>query len=541
MEPTVQAKINIISTNHANPNWAAGQMLEVIKENVKLANRTTQTILLKELIIKKIPLKDVTSIEVKQRWNGKGKKDVKLIEFLMKKKLRSSQKEEKAKRREARTAKSKLYGWSNETNVPQGWRVNRNSKMAKQFRILHRNVVCKVFKDNLERNKKKIKYLKGVRDNNNNTEDIGTIYGVNVGDDMLDDPEEKPANVWGNTAVTDEAKQVLNLGKKFRLYPKLDSIALKTEIEKGLTIIRWKEQGLDEGDKADDATECVEDHNVEAEIVDFAMTKATEMKYNRRLYAPDSATLKPESNLQQTREALEDIDDKYKAERADEKGNIRESNLSNEQVKGLRDLKEKTKEDSVIMPTDKTMGLSIESKESYQAAGEVHIKDDEKITEKTRKHIESEFNAIGKGMLRFLRVGAGKKHDDRIKEAILTENVMLPLLSLYGKDHKPDINIELGPKRRPVVGASEGPNARVSDLAAKVLNKAADAEGSKFECSSTEALQAKVEDLNKRLQEEAFNSEGHVDDRKVVIGSLDFKAWYPTMKVEVVYHLSISN
>ena len=57
MEPTVLAKINIISINHANPIWAAGQMQEVIKENVKLVNRTTQTILLNELVKKKIPLK----------------------------------------------------------------------------------------------------------------------------------------------------------------------------------------------------------------------------------------------------------------------------------------------------------------------------------------------------------------------------------------------------------------------------------------------------------------------------------------------------
>ena len=28
------------------------------------------------------------------------------------------------------------------------------------------------------------------------------------------------------------------------------------------------------------------------------------------------------------------------------------------------------------------------------------------------------------------------KHDDRIKEAMLAENVTLPPLSLYGKDHK---------------------------------------------------------------------------------------------------------
>ena len=39
------------------------------------------------------------------------------------------------------------------------------------------------------------------------------------------------------------------------------------------------------------------------------------------------------------------------------------------------------------MPTDKTMGLSVESKESYKAAAEVHIKDDEVVTEKSRKQV----------------------------------------------------------------------------------------------------------------------------------------------------------
>ena len=62
-------------------------------------------------------------------------------------------------------------------------------------------------------------------------------------------------------------------------------------------------------------------------------------------------------------------------------------------------------------------------------------------------------------MFRFQRVGSGRKHDNHIKEAIMTENVMLPPLSLYGKDHKPNIDVEMGPKRRPVVGASKGPNA----------------------------------------------------------------------------------
>ena len=66
--------------------------MEVIKENMKLVNRTTQTLLLKELCRRKIPLKDVTSIEIQQRWNGRGMQDKKLIELLIKKKLKSAEK-----------------------------------------------------------------------------------------------------------------------------------------------------------------------------------------------------------------------------------------------------------------------------------------------------------------------------------------------------------------------------------------------------------------------------------------------------------------
>ena len=124
-----------------------------------------------------------------------------------------------------------------------------------------------------------------------------------------------------------------------------------------------------------------------------------------------------------------------------------------------------------------------------------------------------------------------KKTSDLAEDASLTENTMLPPL---GKDHKPNANVEKGPVRRPVVSANEVPNARVSDLAADVLNKSADAEKSDFECSSTEALQAKVEELNKRLMKEAFEEVGLDDAVKVVAGSLDFKAWYPSLRKEVV-------
>ena len=526
---TIQAKIVNISTNHSNPQWAAGRMKEVIEENVKLVNRRTQTMLLEDLVRRKIPLKDVISIEEHQRWQGRGRKDVQLIDFLMRKKLRSAIMEEKKQRRKYFTAKGRLY---------EVGRLNRKSKVAVDFRALQNAEIRKLYAENLDRNRRKKEHLKAIKDRDrggNDVERLKTMFGVKVGDEELGEYVEKEANVWGQAEIGDEAKEVLNLGKKFRLHQKLDSIATKTEIEKGLTIVRWKEkENEDEGSKAEEEEfENEELMNRERKIVDMTSIKATDMKFNRRIYAPNAAPEKLESNLQQTKEALEEVFERYKKEKADEKGNIRETNLTDNQAKGLRELKEKTKKGLVVMPTDKTMGLSIETKESYKAAAEVHVKDDENITEKERKHTEAEFNSIGKAMIRFLEVGGARKHDDRIKEAMLTENVMLPPLSLYGKDHKPVVDAEKGPVRRPVVGASEGPNARVSNLAADVLNKAADAEKSEFECPSTEALQAKVEELNRRLTKEAFEN-GYENEEKIVAGSLDFKAWYPSLKKEVV-------
>ena len=184
------------------------------------------------------------------------------------------------------------------------------------------------------------------------------------------------------------------------------------------------------------------------------------------------------------------------------------------------------------MPTDKTSGLSYETKESYKLAAEEHIKNDEIVLDKTRKNIESTFNGIGKGLLRFLMVGESRKHDDRMVEAVTTHNTTVPTMSMTGKDHEEILDPAKGPKRRPLVAANEGPNVRVSNMVAKVLNLAADMEESKTECKSTEELQAEIEILNTRLHKEAFSVDGDNDERCLVAGSLDFHNMYGSFKAK---------
>ena len=239
MEQTIQAKISAISTRHANPRWAAGQMQEVIKENVKLTNRTTQMMLLKELVRRRVPTKDVISVEKNQRWNGRGKKDVQMIDFLMKRKVKSAVQELKKQRRKYYEEKDKLY--------KGGGRLNRHSRIASDFRKVQKVEVERLFKNNLERNKEKVEKLREIKNREaGNAENVTNLFGVKIGDNELDDYIEKPANIWGNAEVGEEAKEVLNLGKKFRLHQKLDSNANKTEIEKGLAIVRWKVKDKDD-------------------------------------------------------------------------------------------------------------------------------------------------------------------------------------------------------------------------------------------------------------------------------------------------------
>ena len=164
----------------------------------------------------------------------------------------------------------------------------------------------------------------------------------------------------------------------------------------------------------------------------------TDLKYNRRNHAPKAASHKLETNLQQTKSALIDTFDQYTKKHCDKNGDLKNSNMDADFKEGLKGLKEKVKTEGerVMMPTDKTNGLSYETKDSYKLAAKDHIIDDKIVSDKTRKNIEANYNGISKGMLRFLRVGEARKQDNRLVEAVSTHNTTVPTMKLTGKDHK---------------------------------------------------------------------------------------------------------
>ena len=94
---------------------------------------------------------------------------------------------------------------------------------------------------------------------------------------------------------------------------------------------------------------------------------------------------------------------------------------------------------------------------------------------------------------------------------------------LSEKDHKQHEDAETGPPTRPVCGATAAHNGKLSHLLSMMLKevKKLDADS----CESTEDILAEIQDLN----ETSSMTPG--PEEKLIVGSLDVKALYPSLDV----------
>ena len=72
-------------------------------------------------------------------------------------------------------------------------------------------MISKIYEENNNRNKEKVKLLKDIKSKDK-------TINEGRGDTVLNKPTKKYANVWGGAEITEPEKEVLNIGKKFRLY-----------------------------------------------------------------------------------------------------------------------------------------------------------------------------------------------------------------------------------------------------------------------------------------------------------------------------------
>ena len=116
--------------------------------------------------------------------------------------------------------------------------------------------------------------------------------------------------------------------------------------------------------------------------------------------------------------ALRKVVIKYKNEHCDTFGNVLENNLSGTQLRDLKKLKSRIKEESLVCSqTDKTGKLTLDTVENVAKKMEKHIQDDKIINEKKVKTLENRLNNHMDWWIKILQPG---KHTFQLKESRVT-------------------------------------------------------------------------------------------------------------------------
>ena len=200
------------------------------------------------------------------------------------------------------------------------------------------------------------------------------------------------------------------------------------------------------------------------------------------------------------------------------------SNLSNEERDGLKSLKKKVTDTTVLCyQTDKSGRWSCDTKDNYKMACHKHLSDPTKtevISLDEHDRAEREMNSHGYALLRMMGL-KGDAKGKRIRRTMKSTNNALAPFYCLRKDHKKvEEGCEAqGPKTRPLCGATDCLTRRTSFLLSKLLVDIIPPDVT--QCNATEELIQETEQLNKRTV-----------DKNWIVCSLDVEALYPSLDIK---------
>jgi hypothetical protein len=182
----------------------------------------------------------------------------------------------------------------------------------------------------------------------------------------------------------------------------------------------------------------------------------------------------------------------------------------------------------LIGTTDKSGKFAVMKHEHYLKAAEIHLKDREIEWNEVPK-IEEEINCHSRQMLRIFKMGYVHNQIDRMGRAYQVKDSRPGEVTFLIKDHKKTKEGSVLPPTRPVCNARDGPNSRLSNIRATVLNIVADnTDNEGNECRSTEEMMRAILETNREIADMSPDEAREIVDLETI--SWDEEALYPECK-----------
>ena len=211
-----------------------------------------------------------------------------------------------------------------------------------------------------------------------------------------------------------------------------------------------------------------------------------------------------------------------------ESGKVLYDTMTKSERRGYHKLRKRSQANElVISTTDKSTEITISSFESYAQQGEPHVAKDRNVTWKEVNLSKREVLCHVKGLNHVFNNGQDnvEKNQERLGKAFVENRTIVPDMILLQKNQKP-VDTQTGlPKTRPVCLAKSTFNQRANDHLCMILGATIHSDPT-CESISTEDNLSKVDALNAKIVK------GEVNPNKLVLGSLDVQALYPSISTK---------
>ena len=253
--------------------------------------------------------------------------------------------------------------------------------------------------------------------------------GILISEEKLrakfEDPKIEAPN-YANIQLSEGEKKAAALGPKFTTYETITKHKIDVAAEVLVTKLRWESRSREEreGEKWSEEWEW---DQVKEKIVfdepngtmDYSKQRVTDLPTNRRTTIPPPGKVKEEIVYANMKSRIDTVRENYVKKKCDEKGNIKASNVDTKTKQGIKSLQDRAKKgELLVVPSDKSGKLCVNSVENYVAAMEPHIKNDPVITLSDKNTTERVLNGTTLQLGRILKMGENHNHWDSTKHIL---------------------------------------------------------------------------------------------------------------------------
>ena len=185
-------------------------------------------------------------------------------------------------------------------------------------------------------------------------------------------------------------------------------------------------------------------YNIKDKSFNFGNLRATSYKHNKNVFLPQPESSDIEKNHEYRKSEMRRIFKRavHKSNAKDSKSKPNhsesiESNLSKEESLGLKSLKRRIKEGSIVVcQTDKTKRFAVLTPEQYLESGLEHTKNDVEIEPSEVKKIQKNVNDHVFWLKEVFNCGSNWGHTDRMNKNLVDKGEQTCHMTLLIKDHK---------------------------------------------------------------------------------------------------------